>query len=69
VQHATPPGTWAWSRGDGIAVAVNLSGSARKVDGLGGSIALSTRRERDGERVSGPLELRPWEGVVVRDDG
>jgi alpha-glucosidase len=69
VQHATPPGIWAWGRGDGIAVAVNLSGRARRIDGLGGSIALSTRRDRDGERVSGPLELRPWEGVVVRDAG
>ncbi len=66
-EHSSPPGTWAWGRGDGLAVAVNLSGSARRVEGLGGSIALSTRRDRDGDRVTRPLELRPWEGVVVSD--
>lgn len=66
-EHPSPPGTWAWRRGDGPAVAVNLSDAVGRVDGLGGSIALSTRRDRDGERVAGPLELRPWEGVILGD--
>ena len=62
---ATPSGVWAWRRGRAIAVAVNLSGAAARVDGLTGSVAVGTRRERDGERADGRLTLEPSEAVVV----
>ena len=45
---------------------LNLSDAAGVVDiGPSGRIRLSTRRERDGEAVAGPIEVGPWEAVVV----
>ena len=60
-----PPGAWAWRRGEGVLVAVNLGSSPVEVDGVEGSIALATVRDRDGERVGGRLRLGPAEGAVV----
>jgi alpha-glucosidase len=60
-----PEGAWAYRRGDGFAVAVNLSGAAVEVPGLAGRVALCTDRARDGERDDGALALGPWEGAVV----
>jgi alpha-glucosidase len=62
---ATPDGTWAWRRGDGALVAVNLGADAAVLDGVDGSIAICTNRGRDGETVSGVLELAPAEGAIV----
>ncbi len=62
----SPPGTWLWQRGDGFATALNLSDHAVTFDGLGGSIALATDRGRDGESVTGQLDLPPMEGALVR---
>jgi alpha-glucosidase len=64
-----PDGAWAYRRGDGFAVAVNLSAAAVAVPGIGGRIALGTDRGRDGEAVTGTVELGPWEGVVVELGG
>lgn len=61
-----PAEAWAWRRGDGAVVAVNLSAEPCAVEGVEGGIALATRRERDGEPVRGRLELAPWEGAIVR---
>ncbi len=61
-----PPGAWAWRRGTGWAVALNLGEAEVRVEGLAGTVAVATRRARDGERVAGPLALAPAEGVVVR---
>ncbi len=60
-----PAGAWAWRRGDGFAVALNLSGAEVSVDGVGGRIAVGTDRGRDGEAVAGAVALGPYEGVVV----
>jgi alpha-glucosidase len=60
-----PAGAWAYRRGDGTAVALNLSDAAVRIDGVGGRVLVSTARERDGARVDGTLELGPWEGAVV----
>ena len=60
-----PDGAWVYRRGDGFAVAVNLSDAAVSIDGLAGRVAIGTDRARDGAAVAGGLELRPWEGVVV----
>jgi alpha-glucosidase len=61
-----PSGAWAWRRGDGIVVAVNLGSEPVEIQGVDGTIAIATRRERDGEDVGGTLALRPAEGAVVR---
>jgi alpha-glucosidase len=60
-----PDGAWAWRRGDGYAVAVNLSPAEVTVDGLRGRVAIGTDRARDGAAVDGSIALGPWEGVVV----
>jgi alpha-glucosidase len=61
----TPRGVWAWRRGNGVLVAVNLGSRQAEVEGVHGSVALATVRERDGEPVRGRLRLGPGEGVVV----
>ena len=62
---AAPDGAWAWRRGDGTLVAVNLGTAAVMVDDVHGSIAICTNRARDGDTVSTRLELAPAEGAVV----
>jgi alpha-glucosidase len=60
-----PGGAWAYRRGDGFTVAVNLSDAAVAVPVGDGRVAIGTERGRDGEAVTGSVELGPWEGVVV----
>jgi alpha-glucosidase len=62
-------GAWAFRRGDGIVVALNLADGEARVEGVRGAIAVGTRRERDGEAVEGTLALGPWEGAVLRTAG
>ena len=59
-----PDGGWAWRRGATV-VAINPSEHPISIDGVRGAIAISTGRERDGERVAGTLALPPGEGAVV----
>lgn len=61
----SPEGSWAWRRGDGLAVAVNLSDAEVVMEGLDGTIEVSTNRRRDGDQVDGGLRLEPWDGAVV----
>ena len=58
----------AWRRGSDTVVAVNLSGRTAQVEAFGGVVVLGTRREREGERVTGSLPLGPAEGVVISAD-
>ena len=62
---AAPGGTWAWRRGDGAVVAVNLGSEAVVLAGVEGSIAIATNGDRDGEPVPGSLELAATEGAIV----
>ncbi len=62
------PGTWAWSRGRTITVAVALSDDPGVVHGVEGTIRIATDRSREGERIGGDLRLSGWEGVVVEHD-
>jgi hypothetical protein len=62
----SPAGVWTWSRGDGTVVSVNLSEEPVTVPIGTATIAIGTRRERDGEPVGGELSLGPWEGAVLR---
>ncbi|HMC51535.1 MAG TPA: alpha-amylase family glycosyl hydrolase, partial [Acidimicrobiales bacterium] len=61
----TPDGVWAWRRGEGVVVVLNLSDAGARLPGLTGLVRISTLGGRDGERVDGALPLRPWEAVVV----
>ncbi len=61
-----PSGAWAWRRGDGIVVAVNLGSEQVEIRGVKGVVAIGTERARDGEDVAGTLVLDPGAGVVVR---
>jgi hypothetical protein len=58
-------GVWVYRRGKGFLVVLNLGDEPRSVAGRG-TIAIATRRERDGEKVDGKLALGPGEGAVVR---
>ena len=49
-------------------VALNLGSQPHSLPALPGRITLSTRLDRVGERVSGRIELRGDEGVIVRLD-
>jgi alpha-glucosidase len=51
-------GVWAWQRGGGTAVALNLTDSPARLP-FAGRVLLSTRGRDD------PSRLEPWEGVVV----
>ncbi len=65
VELPSPPGTWAWRRGEGMVVGINVGDDASELEGFDGEIALGTRRGRDGERVDGRLRLEAAEGAVV----
>ncbi len=61
----SPPGTWAWRRGESILVALNLGREPAEVHHVEGVIALSTNRARDGDAIAETLELGAREGVVL----
>jgi alpha-glucosidase len=63
-QLPAPDGVWAYRRGERFAVALNLGADQATVP-LRGTIAVATRRERDGEAVDGTLTLAPGEGAVL----
>ena len=60
---AAPDGVWAWTRGDGCVVALNLSDAEAAID-PGGAVAVGTTRTRDGDPFDG--RLGSWEGVILR---
>jgi alpha-glucosidase len=52
--------------GDMKLIALNLTGAAHQVDlPAAGAVLISTKRDREGEQVSGKLALRPDEAVVI----
>ena len=59
-----PAGAWAWPRGDGHAVAVNLSDAPVTVDAVAGRIAIGDRPGPRRRGVDG-LALGPWAAAVV----
>jgi alpha-glucosidase len=64
-----PAGVWAFRRGGGALVALNLGDRVAHLDGVEGSILLATDRSRDGEQLHGALELRPREAAIVGPPG
>ena len=65
VELPAPAGCWVWQRGDDVLVALNLGDDPVQIEGVEGSIALSTNRGRDGEPTTERLTLGASEGVVV----
>jgi alpha-glucosidase len=65
VELRAPAGCWVWQRGDDVLVALNLGDEPVQIEGVEGSIALSTNRSRDGEPTTERLTLGASEGVVV----
>jgi alpha-glucosidase len=63
-----PADVLAYRRGERTVVALNLGDGATTVDRVTGTVRIATRRDRDGERVTGSLALGPGEGVVVLED-
>jgi alpha-glucosidase len=66
-QLTAPEDVWAWRRGEGITVALNLSGRETRVQGVGGTVAASSPRGREDEPVRAEISLRSWEGVVIEN--
>jgi alpha-glucosidase len=62
------PGTWAWSRGERIVVAVNMADGDGVVEGVSGRVRLGSNRRRDGGPVSGRIVMSGWEAVLVERD-
>jgi alpha-glucosidase len=57
-----PAGAWAWRRGDGTTVALNLTGEPVALD-VSGTVLIATDRSGEGDRFPGTLA--PWRGVVL----
>ena len=62
---AVDEGLWAYRRGDSMLVALNLGAGAARL-AAAGTIAIGTRRQRDGEAITGSLMLAAGEGAVLR---
>ena len=62
---AAPRDVWAFRRGGGALVAVNLGARPACLECGDGTILLCTDRGRDGEPVRGRLELEPKQTVVA----
>jgi alpha-glucosidase len=60
-----PSGVWAWRRGGGTTIALNLSDTDVRVDGVDGIVRIATDRQRETETVRGTVTLDPWQGVVI----
>ena len=59
-----PDGVWAFRREGGALVALNLGDETAHV-AADGAIVVGTDRSRDGETVTGELELRPREAAIL----
>jgi alpha-glucosidase len=62
-----PDDAWAWRRGDRVTVALNLSGRDLDVQGVDGTVTVSSPPGRAGERLEGAVSLGAWEGVIVEN--
>jgi alpha-glucosidase len=62
----TAGGLWAWRRGEGYAVVLNMAEESTEVPGQDGVVAICTDRGRDGEPITGSLRVGPFEGLIAR---
>ncbi len=62
---ASPEGTWAYARGEGTSVLLNLSDGPATFDGVRGTVTVATGHELEGSSIEGGLTLAAWSGAVV----
>ncbi len=60
-----PEGAWAWARGERHVVVLNMSGGEVGLDGTAGTVRVCTDRARGHEVVDGPLQLAPFQGMII----
>jgi hypothetical protein len=61
----SPEGTWAYARGEGATVLLNMRGDPAAFEGVAGTVTVSTEHELEGSSVEGGLTLPPWGAAVV----
>ncbi len=61
----SPPGTWAFARGEGTTVLLNMSGAPATFDGVRGTVTVATAPALEGSSLEGALTLPAWSGAVV----
>ncbi len=61
----SPEGTWAYQRGSGTQVLLNMTDGPATFDAVRGHITLTTEADFEGTIVEGALALAPWSGVIV----
>jgi len=62
---ASPDGTWAWARGEGTTVLLNMSGGAATFASGPGIVTVCTDAAREGVSADSTLTLPGWSGAVV----
>ena len=62
---ASPEGTWAYARGEGTAVLLNMSDVPASFDDVRGTVTVATEHTLEGSSIEGALTLGPWSGAVV----
>jgi alpha-glucosidase len=60
-----PDGVWAWQRGAGFVVVMNMTDAETEIADVFGRVRIGTDRSRDGDAVRGSLGLGAWEAAVV----
>ena len=61
----SPESTWAFVRGEGTTVLLNMSGTPATFDGVRGTVTVATGHELEGSSIEGALTLPAWSGAVV----
>ena len=64
---ASAAGAWAYRRGTGTTVVLNMSDAPTRVDGVRGTVSVCTDPALEGSVVEGALTLAGWSGAVVTD--
>jgi len=60
-----PEGVWAFGRGEGHVVVLNMSSGTLALGGLAGIVRLSTERARDLDVAGSPLRMAAYEGLIL----
>jgi glycosidase len=61
----SPEDAWAYQRGAGTVVLLNMSDGLATFEAVHGSITLTTEADFEGALVEGALALAPWSGAIV----
>jgi alpha-glucosidase len=61
----SPEGTWAYARGAGTVVLLNMSDAAAEFADVRGVVDVATDGALEGAVAEGSLTLGPWSGAVV----